>query len=79
MAERRYIKENRQEGSAYLISLYEGDMWLHMYKGYMNPYCAMEMKLYPYKNGTGVSSEKVPGKHAISILKIENFWEGRKK
>ena len=72
MAELRYIDEGKKEGNAYLISLYEGNNWLHTYKGYVSRYCNLVMQLYPYKNGTGVSSEKVPSKHSVSIFKIEN-------
>lgn len=74
MAERVYKLEKTQ-GSTYFVSLYEGSQWLHTYKGYINPYCHGEMKLYPHQVGTGVSSEKVPGKHGISMLKIENLWK----
>ena len=73
MAEREYRKDG-YDGKAYLISLYENGQWLMTYKGYFNPYCYGELKLYPYKVGTGVSSGTVPGKHGISVLKIKNFW-----
>lgn len=78
MSEFEYRKDGH-DGKAYIISLYDKGQWLMTYKGYMNPYCAMEMKLYPYKAGTGTSSAPVPGKHGISILKIKDFWGGRVK
>lgn len=78
MAERVY-KIEKTQGSTYFVGLYEGGNWLHTYKGYMNPYCALGMKLYPYQVGTGVSSGKIPGKHEISCLDIKNFWERKRK
>ena len=78
MSELEYRKDGH-DGKAYIISLYDKGQWLMTYKGYINPYCHGEMKLYPYKVGTGTSAVPVPGKHGISILKIKNLWGGSVK
>lgn len=70
MAELIYKDEGYFEDGAHRISLYEGSAWLMTYKGYINRYCRLDMKLYPFKRGTGISSQKIPGAHGVSIFQI---------
>ncbi len=70
MASLLYKDEGYFEDGSHKISLYDGNAWLMTYKGYINRYFNLEMKLYPFKRGTGVSSEKIPGVHGVSIFQI---------
>lgn len=70
MAELIYKDEGYFEDGSHKISLYDGSAWLMTYKGYINRYFHLEMKLYPHKRGTGVTSGKIPGAHGVSIFQI---------
>lgn len=81
MADLIYKDEGYFQDGSHKISLYDGNAWLMTYRGYINKYCHIEMKLYPYVKGTGVSSQKAPGKHGVSIFDIRkehNYGQKRK-